>query len=68
VTDKDSKVVARDLKKIYQAATVLEAEQELERFAESWEQKYPTIVKQWRLKWSDIIVLFEFPAAIRKAI
>ena len=68
VTDKDSKAVARDLKKIYQAATVLEAEQELERFAESWEQKYPTIVKQWRLKWSDIIVLFEFPAAIRKAI
>jgi putative transposase len=68
VTDKDSKAVARDLKKIYQAATVLEAEGELERFAESWENKYPTIVKQWRLNWSDIIVLFEFPAAIRKAI
>jgi len=24
--------------------------------------------KQWRLKWNDIITLFEFPPAIRKAI
>jgi len=68
VTDKDSKPVAADLKKIYQSATVLEAEQELEKFAEAWGEKYPTIVKQWRLKWSDIITLFDFPPPIRKAI
>jgi putative transposase len=68
VTDKDSKPVAADLKKIYQSATVLEAEHELEKFAVAWEAKYPTIVKQWRLKWSDIITLFEFPPPIRKAI
>lgn len=68
VTDKDSRAVARDLKKIYQSATVLEAEHELENFAVTWGEKYPTIVNQWRLKWSDIIVLFDFPAAIRKAI
>ena len=68
VTDKDSKPVAADLKKIYQSATVQEAEQELEKFAEVWGEKYPTIVKQWRLKWSDICALFAFPAAIRKAI
>jgi putative transposase len=68
VTDQDSKPVARDLKKIYQSATVAEAEQELEKFAEVWETKYPTIVKQWRLKWNDIITLFDFPPPIRKAI
>ncbi len=68
VTDKDSKPVAADLKKVYQSATVAEAEQELERFAEVWGEKYPTIVKQWRLKWNDIITLFDFPPAIRKAI
>jgi putative transposase len=68
VTDKDSSAVAGDLKKIYQAATVLEAEQELAKFAEVWGEKYPTIVKQWRLKWIDITALFEFPPAIRKAI
>ena len=68
VTDKDSKPVANDLKKIYQSATVQEAEQELEKFAEVWGEKYPTIVKQWRLKWGDIITLFDYPPAIRKAI
>jgi putative transposase len=68
VTDKDSGPVAADLKKIYQSATVAEAEQELAKFAEVWGEKYPTIVRQWRLKWRDIIALFEFPPAIRKAI
>jgi putative transposase len=68
VTDKDSKPVAGDLKKIYQSATAGEAEQELEKFAQVWGEKYPTIVKQWRLKWNDIVTLFDFPAPIRKAI
>jgi transposase-like protein len=68
VTDSDSREVAANLKTIYQSATVLEAEEALEKFAVKWDAKYPTIVKQWRLKWTDIITLFEFPAAIRKAI
>jgi putative transposase len=68
VVDKDTDAVITDLKKIYQAATVLEAEEALESFAQAWGEKYPTIVKQWRLKWSDIVAMFEFPPAIRKAI
>jgi putative transposase len=68
VSTADGKPVAADLKKIYQAATVSEAEQALADFAEVWGEKYPTIVKQWRLKWSDIITLFDFPPPIRKAI
>ncbi len=31
-------------------------------------EKDPTLVKQWRLKWTDNSVLFDFPPAIRKAI
>ena len=46
-TDKDSRAVARDLRKIYTSATVLEAEQELQKFAATWDSKYPTISKQW---------------------
>jgi putative transposase len=68
VSTEDSKPVARDLKKIYQAATLAEAEQALEAFAQVWQDKYPTIVKMWRAKWTDIITLFDFPAPIRKAI
>jgi transposase-like protein len=68
VSTQDSKPVARDLKKIYQAATVVEAEEALEGFTQAWDAKYPTIAKQWRSKWTDIITLFDFPAPIRKAI
>jgi putative transposase len=68
VSTQDSQAVARDLKKIYQAATVIEAEQALASFAQAWDAKYPTIAKMWRAKWTDIITLFDYPPAIRKAI
>lgn len=67
VSDADSREVVADLKKIYQAATVLEAEQELQNFESKWDDKYPTISKQWRLKWPHITSMFELPAPIRKA-
>jgi len=68
VSHEDSKQVIVDLKKIYQAATVEEAEQALEDFSQAWDAKYPTIAKVWRAKWTDIITLFDFPPPIRKAI
>ena len=68
VSTQDSKAVIADLKKIYQAATVVEAEQALEDFAQVWDAKYPTIAKVWRAKWVDIVTLFDFPPPIRKAI
>jgi putative transposase len=68
VSSADSQDVLADLKKIYQAASVLEAEQELENFSSKWDEKYPTISKQWRLKWPHIISMFDLPAPIRKAV
>jgi transposase-like protein len=68
VSSEDSQDVVRDLKKIYQAATVVEAEDALDDFAQAWDAKYPTISKMWRAKWTDIITLFDFPPPIRKAI
>ncbi len=68
VSTQDAKAVTADLKKIYQAANVVEAEQVLEDFAQVWDGKYPTISKMWRAKWADIITLFDFPPAIRRAI
>jgi len=68
VTDEDSRPVASDLKAVYQAANAAEAEAALDRFAEKWDKKYPTIGKQWRQRWADIVAMFDFPPAIRKAI
>ena len=68
VSHQDSKHVVRDLKKVYQAATVAEAETALDEFSQAWDEKYPTIAKMWRAKWTDIITLFDYPPPIRKAI
>lgn len=68
VSDADNQEVIADLKKIYQAASVREAEQELQNFSAKWDDKYPTISKQWRLKWPHITTMFDLPAPIRKAI
>ena len=68
VVDKDRRPVAADLKKIYNAATLVEAEVALENFAQSWDETSPTISKTWRAKWPDIITLFDFSWPIRRAI
>lgn len=68
VSDKDSRQVVAGLKAVYQAATVTEAEEALAGFAQTWDGKYPTISRQWRLRWAEIAAMFEFPPAIRKAI
>ena len=66
VSTADSQEVVADLKKIYQADSVAEAEHELESFAQKWDAKYPTISRQWRLKWPHITTMFELPRPIRK--
>jgi len=68
VTDEDSREVAKGLKAVYLSATAGEAEEALGRFAEKWDSKYPTISKQWRQRWADVVAMFDFPPAIRKAI
>jgi len=58
VSTEDSKPVARDLKKIYQSATVEEAEASLGDFAQVWNAKYPTIAKVWRALTSSRCSIF----------
>ena len=60
--------VAADLKRIYQSATVGQAEMELETFAAKWDEAHPTISKSWRKNWEQIIPFFAYPADIRKVI
>ena len=48
VSWKDRKAVTKGLKAIYQAATVDEAARQLERFAQAWDEKYPTVSRLWR--------------------
>jgi putative transposase len=65
---KERKAVATDLRAIYGAATLAEAEQALERFAERWDTKYPTISPSWLVDWDRLTVFFDYPPAIRRVI
>src|SRR5215469_15575936 len=61
--------VATDLKAIYSSVTEEEeAELNLELFAEKWDDLYPSISKAWRAQWAWVILLFAFPADIRRMI
>ena len=68
VSWKDYKAVTRDLKKVYSSSTEAEAQLELDRFGEHWDDKYPQIKKSWTRHWEHLITLFDYPADIRKAI
>ncbi|MDH5774137.1 MAG: IS256 family transposase [Nitrospirota bacterium] len=65
---KERRTVARDLRAIYGAGTLSEAEAALERFGQTWDAKYPTISVAWQRDWSRLTVFFDYPPAIRKVI
>lgn len=54
VSYKDRKNIAADLKQIYRAATVEQAEAALETFSETWDKRYPMISKSWLNNWDRI--------------
>ena len=65
---KDRKAVAKDLRAVYGAVTLAEAEQALERFSENWDAKYPAISPSWRTDWERLTVFFDYSPEIRKVI
>lgn len=65
---KARKAIAADLKSIYGANTLEEAELALNCFAEKWDEQYPTISKSWKNKWDYLTPFFAYPKDIRKAI
>jgi putative transposase len=65
---KESKAVAADLKPIYRAATLEEAELALDAFAAKWDAQYPAISQIWIRHWEQIIPIFDYPMDIRRVI
>ena len=68
VSWKDRKALAVDLKKVYSAKTLDDAESALTAFADKWDDKYPSISKSWLNHWENVTPFFDYPADIRKAI
>jgi Transposase, Mutator family len=64
----DKRAVAADLKKIYTATDQDAAADELERFAATWDQRYPTISRSWLEHWERIVPFLAFPPDVRRVI
>ena len=68
VSYKDIKQVIADLKNIYTAVTLDEAEENLLAFGDRWRGQYPSCVKSWEENWEVLSTFFEYPLEIRKII
>ncbi|MEN6432997.1 MAG: IS256 family transposase [Smithella sp.] len=65
---KDIKAVMADLKLIYGAPSLDDAEYRLEEFREKWGKKYPQIVKSWEANWTELSTYFKYPQEVRRLI
>jgi putative transposase len=62
----DCRAVAADLKPIYQATTLADAEAALDAFAAQWDETYPAISQIWIRHWENIIPMLDYPMEIRR--
>ncbi len=65
---KARKLVAADLKTLYQAPTAADAADARLAFADKWDATYPMISRTWRDNWARAIPFFAFPPDIRRVI
>lgn len=65
---KERKELVLDLKKVYQALTIEEAELAFENFKERWGKRHPIIIRSWEKNWVELTAYFKYPHDIRKII
>ena len=68
VSYKEQKELMADLKKVYRALTLEEAEAAFEAFKEKWGKKYPIIIRSWEKNWDELTAYFKYPYEIRRII
>ena len=68
VADKDRKVFAADLKKIYNAPSETEGRKMLDEVSKKWEEKYPRAMKRWYDNWDAVSPIFKFSKDVRTVI
>lgn len=66
VASKDRKKLSNNLKAIYQASNVPEAELALEQLVDVWNHKYPLVVKSWKNNWHYLTRFFDYSKHLRR--
>jgi len=57
-----------DLRTVYQASTLEQAEANLDLLEQKWGKKYGVAVRSWRDNWPRLSTFFQYPEEIRKVI
>jgi len=57
-----------DLKKVYQALTIEEAELAFISLKEKWGKRHPIIIRSWENNWVELTAYFKYPYEIRRLI
>mgnify|MGYP003343098944 CR=1 FL=1 len=60
--------MAADLRCIYAASTLEQAQIALDEFERQWGAEYPPIVQSWRKNWDRITPFFDYSPEIRRII
>ena len=68
VTSKDQKAFMNDLKLVYKAPTLDDAEVALLELEEKWDSLYPAAIRSWKTHWDELSTFFNYPAEIRRII
>lgn len=68
VASKDQKEFMKDLKPIYQADTLEQAELRMDELQGRWGDKYPAVIDSWLRNWERLTTYFRFDKTIRKLI
>jgi putative transposase len=64
----DWAAVAKDLKPIYTAPSEQAALDRFAEFSDTWEQRYPAIIRLWTNAWPEFVPFLAFDVEIRKII
>ena len=65
---KDVREFASDLKEMYNAPTLEQAEIKLDALEEKWGKKYMAVINSWRSNWNELTTYFKYDTKIRKLI
>jgi transposase-like protein len=65
---RDWSAIAKDLKPVYTAPSEQAAMEAFLTFTETWEQRYPAIIKLWENAWPEFVPFLRFDTEIRTVV
>jgi putative transposase len=68
VSYKNRRDLMKDLRAVYGAINLDQAQKAMNTFQLKWENKYPNVVKSWLNNWDELTAFFDFPKELRTII